>query len=427
MSLEYIEICPDELRKQLRERGLTHADLASMLGLSTKSVQRWLNQSIKRMKIENLEKLAKALNIDKELITKQRVPFRPSPLNRSFEDLCSEHLVYAMAANEDWKIYASLLRSYGPKQLPSVQEAYLYKNLGIASLRLGKMNAAKVYLDKAVTLSESNGDYNLLMIALTTHQDRCHMIGDYKAGIHYYNKATEILPKITSDKIASLYLARTGKFFTQCGRVDEAVFLLRRALSRYYKTDTPNVQFIAFCLSYLTWAYLRARNYKLARTTAKRALRASHRAGWIRGQSLALYTLGILTYLQPEGRELRDKYFGKGRAIKRHIPNRPIDAPIEKLEFLRHCLNQDFEKAKNSIVWRLKKSRRSNLYFSYAILDALFLAKLDGGVQPIRSTFVDRAEEVFTRMQTADALEALKFLKSKSSITQEDLLKYFVF
>lgn len=426
MSLEYIEISPEELRKQLRERGLTHADLARMLGLSTKSVQRWLNQSIKRMKIENLEKLARALNIDKELITK-RVPFRPSPLNRSFEDLCSEHLLFNIAANDDWLTYASLLRSYDPKQLPSSQEAYLYKNLGIASMRLGKMNAAKVYLDKALALAETNDDYDLLVVALTTHLDRCHWMGDYKAGMSYLEKATVLLPKVSSDKVASLYWARNGKFFINSGRIDEGIFLLRRALGRYYKVEKPNVKFVAFCLNYLAWSYLRIGNYKMALVTAKRALRASHNAGWIRGQSLAFYILGILTYFMPETVGLRDKYFGKGRAIKRHIPNRPIDAPIEKIEFLRHCLNGNLEAARAAVLWRLKKTRRSNLYFSYAVLDALFLAKLDVGSQPIRKTFVERAEEVFSKMQTKDALVAMKFLKSKSSITREELMKYFVF
>lgn len=428
MHGEYIEICPVELRKQMRERGLTHADLAMKLQISTKSVQRWLNQSIKRMKIENLQKLALVLNVDPALITKQKASIRSQLTNKPFDDLCSEHLIHRVLANDDWNRYANLLKSFDPKDLSSLQEGVLYRNLGWSMMHMGKMKAAKIYLDRAITISESLADFNNAVTTLIFHSMRCKLIGDIKGAQTYLERSEVYLASVTNPRLPSLFYAQKARLLTHQGNLQDAVRMTRRALYTYYRTSKPNMVFVTRTYLNLTHIYMRARDFKQATISARRAQEAAQKAGWVKALAMTHMLLGVLIHLN-EGmlRQDRFKHYGKARSLKNFMPNRCTDLRFEQLEFLKLVLNGEYVKAKSVAVARLQAARSNRLNFSYAVLDLLLLARLVPNSIALRPSLIEKAEETFRRNQMSGALDVMSALKNKDKIELNDLKQIYLF
>lgn len=427
MHGEYIEICPVELRKQIQIKGFTHADLALRLNISTKSVQRWLNQTIKRMKVENLRKLAEALEVSPDTFTKQRQAIRQRTVNKSFEDLSSEQLLFRTLATDDWERYTRLLASFNPQELSTNQEAILYKNLGLAACFRGKMKASKKYLDQAYALAESIGDIDIMVSCLIWQCMRCKMRGDLPSGYGYAEKAESMLTLVKNKKLIFGFKAILGLILMHSGRIDEAIAHFRISVAGHYREDNPNIVAIAFAYVYLAFAYMRKRDFKNAKITTERALRASQKAGWVKGHVTCNLLLGVLTYLTQDEKESARGYFGKGRSLKKCLAGGLTDSRIDQLEFLRALFQGNYQEAKMMVADRLMRYRQSHLFLSYAILDALFLARLQPGSVPVRWTLVDRAADVFAQSQCHEALQLLNLLKSKAQISFEEFMALYIF
>lgn len=410
----------------MSDKGLTHADLAHRLKISTKSVQRWLNQSIKRMKIGNLQKLAEVLEVSPEILTKRAV-IRSRAINRPFENLCSSHLWHRVHANDDWDRYVSLLKTFDGRDLSSAQEATLYKNLGVASLYRGKLKAGKRYLDQSYALAESLGLGDLQLDCLSWQMVRCVFRGDNPEALSYLRRADPFLPSVTDVKVVCSFWVKVAHIHFQSGEIEEGIRLVRRSLSVYYREPQANIAFVAFNYVHLAWAYLRKRDFRKAAVTARRAESVCRKAGWIRGQATVYMLQGFLELISSGDTQVSRSLFGKAQGFKKYIPNQAVDSRIEQMEFLRFILRDDHLRAQKIILSRLNSHRKKRVKHSYAILDALILSRLWPEMMSVRSTTVDRAAEVFERNQCAEALHFLSVLRSRPTITADELLKIYPF
>ncbi|MBO9666216.1 MAG: helix-turn-helix transcriptional regulator [Bdellovibrio sp.] len=426
MSTELIEIDSAVLRDLLKKRGLTRYDLAQRLEISTKTIQRWLNHSVRRVKLETLMKLAAALETSPEELRKNSPTVSVRTTDRAVEEICSTTFLERIRLTDDWHNYLALLKTIHAGQLSSEQRLLLFKNIGISSFYLAKFRACRLYLEQALELA------NLLDIPyqqvdiLSWTARRAEAMGNFDQALHYLAKVEALLPTQNCMRTLAEYSYIKARVHHHLEQYEQSIGFSRQALlAEYARQNVPNCMLIAVKYWQMGNTYMRLRDFSKARMAYTRLMRASEKAGWVRGNAHGNYFLGLLQHFNDS--PLATPYFGKARMLYRHASGTRFCPESSQAEFVYLLISQRYAESKVSLLRRLQKTRNTHLYFSLAVLDGLFLAKLHPATFTMRPSFIEKAKEYFRRQNMKSALQITETLEKKSTITHKELIQLYVF
>lgn len=154
-----------KLVEWIHERNIKHAWLAQSVNVSEKTLTRWLNGDVKRVRHSNLKKLADVLDCElSELVAVSEAEQYPSEKNRDIlvNELYNDSLLYELIMSSKVRLAISLIKSTFHSMLPSAITASFYTKLGYAALIHRKQKTAKKYFDKAALKAESTDHSEVL-------------------------------------------------------------------------------------------------------------------------------------------------------------------------------------------------------------------------------------------------------------------------
>lgn len=426
MSSELIEIDPNALRALLRARGFTRYDLAKKLDMSTKTVQRWLNESVRRIRVDTLEKLAAALDVSPEQLKKSTTSIAQRATNKALEELTSRDFVKKIRTNGDWQNYLNILKSFAPHTLSSEQRLDLFKHIGISSYYLRKFRACRMYLNQATDIANTLKLPSEQLDILNWHALREESTGNFVEAQGYFDKAENILAQIEDPLAQALFYYKKGRLLYQMEKYDEALSYSKKSiLLEYSSEDSTPMLNIALNYLQLGTTYLRIKNYSKAHAMFIRNVHTAEKAGWVRGIFFAQFYLGLLQEMKNPGST--NSHFGKARMIQKLGSDKRYDHRTAQMEFIYLVLQHRHDEAKHNLTLRLKKNRNSRLHFSYTVLDALFLEKLQPGLLHVRRSYVEVAGDFFKRNHIHQGLALIKTLTDASDIKVSQFLELYPF
>ncbi|MDG0817571.1 helix-turn-helix domain-containing protein [Bdellovibrio svalbardensis] len=428
LNSELIEIDQNELRALLQARGFTRYDLAKKLNMSTKTVQRWLNATVRRIRMDTLEKLALALDVKPEQLKKHTTSISTRATNRAIEELCSQHFIRKVHTSEDWENFLAILKTFCPNSLSSEQRLKLFKHIGISSLHLRKYRACKLYLNEAASIAKALDlpIENLDILNWLAIREQC--VGNFVEAALYFQIAEELLIQVKCSKVHAFYYHKKARLLHHTESYQESIVCNKKSLAlEYQHNDKPNMLSVSCKYFLLGTTYMHIKNYSKARVMFLRNIRAAEKAGWVQGCGLGHFYLGIISKLSGQNPQLIRSHFGKARTLNHFTSEKKNDPRLEKVEFLNLIFNGRFEEAKQNLNLRLKKNRNSRLHFSYAILDCLFLQKLQPGLLAVRESHVEVAEEFFSKNKMKHSAQLLETMKKRRTITEQELLDCYPF
>ncbi|WP_053980727.1 helix-turn-helix domain-containing protein [Marinagarivorans algicola] len=157
-----------QLKQMVTEQAIKHIWLANEIGVSEKTLTRWLKGDVIRIRIHNLNKLALALKCPKEdLIATSETDAYPSEKNRDLliDELSSDGFLYELMMSSKINLTVSLIKSTFHPRLPSAIMADFYIKLGYASLIHRQYKKAIHYLTKGLNKATSVADHTLMFSA----------------------------------------------------------------------------------------------------------------------------------------------------------------------------------------------------------------------------------------------------------------------
>ncbi len=158
----------EQLISEINESSIKHLWLANQIGVSEKTLSRWVSGDVTRIRSSNLNKLAIALDCSREvLIAEPDKDDFPTDKNRNVlvNELNNDGLLYQLLVSSKIKLAISLIKSTFHSSLPSGVIANFYIKLGYASLIHRKFRTAKKYITKGLTKAEVTNDNRLIFSA----------------------------------------------------------------------------------------------------------------------------------------------------------------------------------------------------------------------------------------------------------------------
>lgn len=149
----------------INQHSIKHAWLASKLNVSEKTLSRWVNGSVTRIRVANLRKLANVLECDiNTLIATSEVDVYSSESNRDIlvNELFNDSLLYELIVGSKVRLAISLIKSTFHSKLPSAIIASFYTKLGYAAIIQRKQKTARGYLDKALNKARASDNREVI-------------------------------------------------------------------------------------------------------------------------------------------------------------------------------------------------------------------------------------------------------------------------
>lgn len=427
MGNEFFELCHESLAVLLKERDLSQAELAHRLDMSKKTVQRWINRTTRRISAETLHQLAEVLGTPIERLTRSTEKIQICPFNAGLKELTTEEYLIRVRLNADWHSYQKILLSFPAQEIPSQQQVLLFKNLGVANIYLGKLRAAKSFLQKSLAVAKTLDDQNSQAMIFSWLAIREALSGNLNEAFLNVEKAEEKLPTNAKPITKSTFYFIKGRIFYHAENTAEAKKWVRKAIRENYKSPEGSLRTTAIFYAHLAWIYLRDHDLRNARIALRRTQFYAEKMGWVRGMAIAHTSLAFIDQLKNLASAELSPNLRRGRQLYKSSQGLPLDMRLEQVEFILGVLSEDFEKAKIWAQRRLTASQSSPIFLAYSILDVLFLTKLSPGIFQLRPSLVEKAQAVFNENNLTRSAATLEFLLSKKSITREDFIKYYLF
>ncbi|QDK37111.1 helix-turn-helix transcriptional regulator [Bdellovibrio sp. NC01] len=425
---ELIELDPQILRELLKEKEISRQEFAQQLGISTKTIQRWVNGTVRRVRPDTLGRVAQVLGVPPDRIRKSSIPLELRPINRVLEEICSDAFMARIRAMDDFPTYLKLLKTFNAQELCSAQRLTLYLQLGSTTFFLGRIRASRLYLDEALKIAYSLNDTVKIIAILSWSALREDFAGNSPEAMRMIEQAEQHL-QYAKDSVTARadILFRKGHVLYHNERIEEAIPYIRDSILLEYKHPTLNLFRLGMKYYHLSECYIRQRNFSKARATLKKTFHIAEKSGWVRGQSYSHFGLGIITIFENGDCETVRGNFAKARVLRNHTTPERINTKAEQREFIYLAIKGQLREARDLVANHVRLNRRYIHFFAYSVLDALFFAKFSPETFSLRGSLIERATQYFEKNKLENALNAVKVLKSKERITKNELLELYVF
>ncbi|WP_413575227.1 helix-turn-helix domain-containing protein [Bdellovibrio sp. HCB290] len=428
MGSEFVEIDGDALKELLQSKQLSAFDLAMQLRVSSKTVQRWLNHTVLKVKPETIARIGEVLGVNPVSIRRDRPNLKIRPVNKSLAEFCSEKHFEQTRLKDSWVQYRQVLKGAKLEALPSEQQMTVCRYLGISSFYLGKFQSAKIYLNRSLEIA----------VSLTLTEERASILvwkgrlyetlGDFPVALSYLAEAEQLFTSETRLSIVAEHSYVLGRVHMHQDKNEEAIKELRRGILLSYRQQSKkHGQLIAWSYVMLAQLHFRLKDYANLEVTVRRLLCAAERLGWSRGILLACYYQGALASFTGRPMELSRKSFGRARATRKSIEIERYCPLLAQAEFVYFILNGRHQDAKAVMLERLHYNRHAEHLWASAVLDGMLLARLNPGMNTVRASMVQSAKQYFEMYSVRSRLDLLAKLENQSEVSINEISEYCCF
>lgn len=428
MPLKYFELDRFILKNLLREKNISHGQAARRLKISTKSIQRWINGTTRRIRSDRLNQLSEYLSVESSRLVLGDIEndLRIKRSNELILHFTSHESQMRVWADEDWKKYIKALKEIAVRDLSTYQEMIVLKRIGFCFLGMGSLKTAVHYLKKAKLKAKklNHADELIRTKSLLALCDGLN--GNFKKAYEQISEAEKYLAQATSLGRSVLYYCK-GRVLLSNGCYLAAEKDLRKAASLALQTAEKNYLWPATAYLYLAWTYLRMKNYPEAHRSFGRSLDLATTSGWPYGIAVATLGMEVVKSLLHLSHEKNHNILKKVKRYFKLVQVPAIDTRFRQLLLAYSILIENFEEARKALSERKTPYRRSKLFYSYYILDSLLLSKVMDDSESVSGKDVKRASDFFRKHRMQSELDCLKWLSTKRKVDKIQFFQLFSF
>jgi len=245
-------------------------------------------------------------------------------------------------------IYTNALGVVTDPSSPILLDTYL--ELGIAYLRLSKLDSAEYYLNKGIDITSAHPDSHMQASLYNMMGNLMKEKNDYKEAITYYLKATEIFEQTGDDDGLTQSLSNIGNLQNLSGNYEKALDYALKSLAIAEKINKQPS--IAYSNRLLGRIYRRLGQFDNALLAYDRALRVYQTSGAKRDVAETLTSIGNIYYEKENLEKAKENYLKSLQISKTISDSANMAYSYSALGFASH---------------ELKSSKEAVLYFDSAI------------------------------------------------------------
>lgn len=418
MNESYMILNPAALKEQFHSKGLTHATVAQHLGVSSKTVQRWVNGYVTRTSSASVTELARILNCAPQDICTSPLEIQLRPPCEILNALLSQDFTQIFQTPKQMNAFINVLQKYEPGDLPTSQRAILKMQLGYLKYKAGQYRAAKASLEEAIELAKLTKNIELHIRAQASLCAVLKFLGKHEQALAILESTDwENIPKFAP--LLSEIEYRKASLLTAQNDLESAELQLKKSLLRELRSRPRTSQSVALKYIQLARIQLRQGRFFKAAHFYKRAETHAHRAGGGPTEAVAHYGQAIVAIIlnQPQ---LAEQEHRKARLLAGGRKGVRASQKLLQIEFIFALYRRDFPLCQRIIQMRYKLNRHSPPLIVDTVKQALLLEKLSEGKIKVRPSWFMRAHRYMQHLRLSHRMEQFKKIESLPIASLQD-------
>lgn len=422
MSTESYILHHDIFLQLIREQKLSHAAIAKHLKISTKTVQRWVNKSSKKIKKEQLKDLADLLQTDTTQLIQNKNRLRISPANKALEVLLSDPYMQKNHCDEDWRNYLKILKHFKNVDLPTHQALLLHKAVGRSFLNLGSLRAGKAYLKAAWDQLQLNKDHLLgenlsfelqIEMALTEYFQ-----GDIEKTQQHLRKISSSFLSVPVFSLSKVrYQLLQGHLHYHQAKYKDAEELFRGALLYCFTHNKSCLIEVAQLYQALGLLYFKTGSLTKSFSSFRKMGTVSQKIEWRRGICTAQMLLKL-------SKNFHSNDISTFKSQWRYLPASRMHSLFEKAQLAQHVLEGKYDIADQLLKYRKEQAKFSPLLTAQINLETALLNRVSSGrFKP--AIHLRDTENFLNKNDLFDLLDTLKLISAQETIQEQDFLRLY--
>lgn len=269
---------------RVRELALKRWWVADQMGVDRKTVGRWLNGRVKRIRRANLERLAEVLECSAEELTlssEAEAIASVADQERAAQLIEQENLLEVLSPSGRWPLLESLIKATLRPSLPLPLLGKLYNLLAIACWRQSRIDDAETYAEKAMQMAVRTGNLNVLTGAHLNLGTISWCRGQLDSASAHYRACLARQAHFASSTNHAAAYSNLGAVCCDIGELDRSEVLQLEAIRRYGRLEKPMNSSIARCQ--LGLLRLQQNRLREAKRLFARSIADAERVGYERG------------------------------------------------------------------------------------------------------------------------------------------------
>lgn len=242
---------------RFRELELKQWWLAEEIGVDRKTIGRWLTGQTKRIRKDNLSKLAEILEcIEEDLVLKDEASqFASSSEQKAAAKLIEqENLLEILTPTGKWPLLEGLIKASMEPNLPLSLLGQLYNFLCIAAWRQSNLDKAEMYLNKALEIANKTNHKTVIARAKLNEATLASFRGNIEESLVGYKYCIDNKRYLEEPGVYASALSNIGCVYQEYGDLDKSIEYQKMAIKAFTELDKPlnlSIAWIGLCDAYL--------------------------------------------------------------------------------------------------------------------------------------------------------------------------------
>lgn len=240
------------LDNRIKELELKKWWLAEEIGVDRKTVGRWLTGQTKKIKKDNLDRLAEILECNTEhLIQDEGTLVATSNEQKEAAKLIEkENLLELITPSGKWDLFEGIIKASMEPNLPLPLLGQLYNFLCISAWRKSDLEKANKYLDKAKEISIKCNHQNLIARTKLNEATLASFSGDIDAAIAGYLYCIKNKKYLDDQGVYASALSNIACVFHEKGELEKSAEYQMMAIAEFKKLEKVlnlSIAYVGLC------------------------------------------------------------------------------------------------------------------------------------------------------------------------------------
>lgn len=393
----YSQLNSEALKLRVKKVNITQAELATRLGVNIKTVQRWVNGHITRVRTETVQQLSDILICPLDEISHAHNEIKVLVKNKVLEALLSEDIVQLLYSTKHWDSYLIALKEFEHSDLATVQQAQLFLHIGYIQYQLGCYRSAQRYMNKAIHGARVLQDPKMLIKALCFSSSNHVVLGDVKIAEQELQKAVQIEGENSSPLLRAEISYRQAKIFLVRNDFVIAGQLLRNSIALELRTRMYSRRGLSVKYIQLARLELRQGNLSRAERFYMRAGEYAQKSNLRVAEAVACYGRALLAAMKDQ-KDRVSVLLLRARKLVGGMSEIQKNQKLLQIEFMFAFYAKDYARCSEIINLRYKMNRRSKLLVVNTVKMALLLDRISDGAFPVRRVWIVRCQRYLSTL-----------------------------
>lgn len=424
----YAQLNSEALKLRIKNQDVTQAELAEFLEVNIKTVQRWVNGHVTKVKSETAQKMSEFLKCTLEEITFPEKTVRLLVKNKVLEELFSKDIVRALHSTKKWDSYLNILKEFEGLPLPTEQEAKLLMHIGYIKYQLGLFRSAKRYLLKALMSARAVQDSRMIVHILCYQSSTFLMLGEISEAVKALEEALDLTESNPNTSLQSEILYRKAKIYLTKNDFATANTLLRKSIALELRAKHTARRGIALKYIQLARLEIRRKEFSVARKYYRRAELHARRSNYRTTEAVAHYGQALMALLSNET-DLAQSHVRRARQLAGGKSEIQKNQKLLQIEFMFAIHDKNYPLCQRILQLRYSLNRRSKLLVVNTVKMALILERVSKKAFPVRDSWILTAKKYLKVLSSSINQEQFRKLLRNPNLPVdrfEDLLDYLI-